>query len=118
MIRAAAEVNPFITGFESRLVMKPIRTSPSKNWKVPTFHFLQQKSTIADFLNHVFQIVDEAVENYIERGFSSLQVNFGCTGGQHRSVYSADQLAKHLKEKYGVKVELKHIEQERKGWVN
>ncbi|MGB0839726.1 MAG: RapZ C-terminal domain-containing protein, partial [Chitinophagales bacterium] len=48
----------------------------------------------------------------------NLSVHFGCTGGQHRSVYSADQLNKHLKEKYGVKVKLKHIEQERKNWKN
>ncbi|HMQ88135.1 MAG TPA: RNase adapter RapZ [Flavilitoribacter sp.] len=45
-------------------------------------------------------------------------VNFGCTGGQHRSVYAADELAKHLKEKYGVRISLQHIEQERKGWEN
>jgi RNase adaptor protein for sRNA GlmZ degradation len=45
-------------------------------------------------------------------------VNFGCTGGQHRSVYSADALAKHIKEKYGIKVKLAHIEQEKKNWQN
>lgn len=107
--------------FDCRFIHNPGRYAPYKKLTgrdESVIHFLQQKSNIADFLNHVFQIVDEAVENYIERSFSSLQVNFGCTGGQHRSVYSADQLAKHLKEKYGVKVELKHIEQERKGWVN
>lgn len=107
--------------FDCRFLHNPGRYAPYKKLTgrdESVIHFLQQKSTIADFLSHAFQIVDEAVENYIERGFSSLQVNFGCTGGQHRSVYSADQLTQHLKEKYGVKVELKHIEQERKNWVN
>jgi RNase adaptor protein for sRNA GlmZ degradation len=54
----------------------------------------------------------------LERQFDNLCINFGCTGGQHRSVYAADQMAKHLKEKYGIKVELAHIEQEKKAWVN
>jgi len=63
-------------------------------------------------------MVNEAVEDYIERSFTHLSVNFGCTGGQHRSVYAADALARHLKDKYGVRVELKHIEQERKNWQN
>jgi len=58
------------------------------------------------------------VEDYIERSFTNLMVNFGCTGGQHRSVYAADAMARHLVEKYGVKVEVHHIEQERKGWKN
>ena len=45
-------------------------------------------------------------------------VNFGCTGGQHRSVYAADSLARHLKNKFGVMVELHHLEQEIKNWDN
>ena len=69
-------------------------------------------------MHESFRIVDKAVENYIDRSFTNLSVNFGCTGGQHRSVYAADALAKHLTEKYGVKVELTHIEQELKGWKN
>jgi RNase adaptor protein for sRNA GlmZ degradation len=73
---------------------------------------------MGEFLNDVFRIVDEAVENYIERSFTNLMVSFGCTGGQHRSVYAADALAKHLKEKYGVALELEHIEQEKKNWIN
>jgi RNase adaptor protein for sRNA GlmZ degradation len=63
-------------------------------------------------------MVDISVEEYIKRGFDSLSVNFGCTGGQHRSVYAADALAKHLHSKYKVKVELYHREQEAKGWKN
>ncbi len=71
-----------------------------------------------DFLNSVFDVTDIAVEDYIKRGFSSLQINFGCTGGQHRSVYAADSLARHLQNKFGVAVDLHHIEQESKEWRN
>jgi RNase adaptor protein for sRNA GlmZ degradation len=55
--------------------------------------------------------VDIAVEDYIKRGFDSLMINFGCTGGQHRSVYAADAVVRHLRNKYNVRVALRHIEQ-------
>jgi RNase adaptor protein for sRNA GlmZ degradation len=71
-----------------------------------------------DFLNAVSDIIDISVEEYICRGFSNLSVNFGCTGGQHRSVYAADALAVHLKQKYKVKVNVCHLVQEAKGWKN
>lgn len=80
--------------------------------------FLEQKTRITDFLNSVFDIIDISVEDYIKRGFSSLMVGFGCTGGQHRSVYAADALARHLKNKFGVKVELSHLVQDAKNWIN
>lgn len=80
--------------------------------------YLERQTRMQDFLNSVFDIVDISVEEYIKRGFTNLAVNFGCTGGQHRSVYAADALAHHLKNKYKVKVELLHREQEAKGWVN
>jgi RNase adaptor protein for sRNA GlmZ degradation len=70
------------------------------------------------FLDDVFRIVDRAVEDYIERSFTDLQINFGCTGGQHRSVFAAEQLARHLTDKYGLQIQLTHIEQEKKGWKN
>ncbi|MBZ5857975.1 RapZ C-terminal domain-containing protein [Flavihumibacter profundi] len=80
--------------------------------------FLEQRTNMPDFLNSVFDMVDISVTDYIKRGFGSLQVNFGCTGGQHRSVYAADALARHLRNKFGVRIELKHIEQEAKNWIN
>jgi aminoglycoside/choline kinase family phosphotransferase len=80
--------------------------------------FLEQRTKIAEFLNSVYSIVDISVEDYIKRGFKDLQVSFGCTGGQHRSVFAADSLARHLKNKFKVKVELNHIEQESKKWMN
>ena len=64
-------------------------------------------------LEHVYGVVDPHVETYSRRGFTSLMVSFGCTGGQHRSVYCAEHLAAHLKEKYpGIRVLLRHREQE------
>lgn len=84
----------------------------------PVMEYLERQTRIQDFLNSVFDIVDISVEEYIKRGFETLTVNFGCTGGQHRSVYSADALARHLRNKYKVKIELCHREQEAKGWKN
>ncbi len=72
---------------------------------------------MTDFLNSVFDIVDIAVEDYIKRGFSSLMVSFGCTGGQHRSVYAADALARHLKNKFSVKIQLCHLVQDPINWM-
>jgi RNase adapter protein RapZ len=84
----------------------------------PVMDFLERQTRMLDFLNSVYDIVDISVEDYIRRGFSNLAVNFGCTGGQHRSVYAADALAKHLKNKYKVKVEVCHVVQEEKKWIN
>ena len=80
--------------------------------------FLEQQTKMPQFLNSVYNIVDIAVEDYMQRNFANLQISFGCTGGQHRSVYAADALARHLKNKYGVKIELKHVVQDAKNWVN
>jgi RNase adaptor protein for sRNA GlmZ degradation len=63
----------------------------------------------------VFSLVDASMGNYQERGFKKLAVSFGCTGGQHRSVYLAEQLAKHLRGREGVDVVLQHRELEGQG---
>lgn len=74
--------------------------------------FLHENSTIDNFLENVWKITDEAVEVYRSRDFTSLQIAFGCTGGQHRSVFSAEQTARHILEKFeGVGVNLIHREQ-------
>ena len=75
--------------------------------------FLEQDGEILTFLESVYALVDHHVERFIERDFTHMQVSFGCTGGQHRSVYSAEALAKHLKEKYPVTIDLHHRELER-----
>jgi hypothetical protein len=84
----------------------------------PVMEYLERQTKMQDFLNSVFDIVGISVEEYIKRGFDSLTVNFGCTGGQHRSVYAADALTRHLRNKYKVNVELYHREQEAKAWQN
>lgn len=74
--------------------------------------YLERSPSVEAFKNHAHAIIDQAVDNYIGRHFDHLMVSFGCTGGQHRSVYFAEQAAAHLREKYpSVNVELKHTEQ-------
>lgn len=74
--------------------------------------FLEQEPEMTDFLEHVFALIDQSVKKYIERDFTHLMVSFGCTGGQHRSVYAAEQLAGHLKSKFNIQLTVQHIEQE------
>lgn len=76
----------------------------------PVIDFLEKDGEILQFLENVDKLVDHHVERFLERGFSHLQVSFGCTGGQHRSVYSAEHVARRLHEKYGVHVHLIHRE--------
>ena len=64
-----------------------------------------------DFIENSFALVDKAVEKYLSRGFNYISVSYGCTGGQHRSVYSAQKLYNYLKEKYDIIVEVNHREQ-------
>ena len=72
--------------------------------------FLESRGEVQQFLDNVRSLVDPHVERYISRGFTSLQVSFGCTGGQHRSVYCAESLARHLAAKYDIRVRLLHRE--------
>ncbi len=74
--------------------------------------FLEQKSEIGLLLNNVKFIVDQSVKTYMERKFTHLSVNFGCTGGQHRSVYAAEKLAEHLRNNFPVNVVVNHREQQ------
>jgi UPF0042 nucleotide-binding protein len=80
--------------------------------------YIEQQTKMNEFLNSVFDIVDISVEDYIRRDFESLMVSFGCTGGQHRSVYAADALARHLRNKFKVKIELRHCVQDERNWLN
>ena len=74
--------------------------------------FLEEDGEVISFLEHCYALVDASVKRYIERGFTNLMVSFGCTGGQHRSVYCAQHMAEHIHKKFGVKVELVHREQD------
>ena len=74
--------------------------------------FLEQKSEMGLFLESVKKIVEQSVKVYLKRGFTHLSVNFGCTGGQHRSVYSAEKIGRYLQNNYPVNVVLNHREQD------
>lgn len=76
----------------------------------PIIRFLEDDGEITAYLDHVYNIVDSSVQRYLDRGFTNLMVCFGCTGGQHRSVYSSQRIAEHLSRKFGVKVSLVHRE--------
>ena len=100
--------------FDCRGILNPGRVEAHKKETgrdKPVQDYLADKTRMEEFLSGVFSTVDISVEDYIKRNFAVLEVNFGCTGGQHRSVYAADALARHLKNKYGVKTVVKHIEQ-------
>ena len=83
----------------------------------PVIEFLEEDGEILRFLDHVYALVDAHVERFLQRGFTHLQVSFGCTGGQHRSAYSAQHLAGHLVAKYPVKVHLIHRERGIEQWL-
>lgn len=101
--------------FDCRAIHNPGRYPEykEKTGKDPeVIAFFSQEPEMEEFLNNVYKMVDSSVEKYISRGFKHLMVNFGCTGGQHRSVFCAEQLSKYLRNKYPVKTHLKHVEQE------
>lgn len=77
----------------------------------PVIDFLEQDGEILQFLEHVDALADAHVQRFLERGFTNLSICFGCTGGQHRSVYSAEHVAHHLNEKFDVRIRLIHREQ-------
>ena len=77
----------------------------------PVIRFLEEDGEITRFLDHAYEIVDASVKRYMDRGFTNLMICFGCTGGQHRSVYSAQHMAEHIHSKFGVRVDLVHREQ-------
>ena len=101
--------------FDCRSIHNPGRYEPYKKLTgrdEPVIRFLEDDGEIIGFLEHVYGVVDPHVETYSRRGFTSLMVSFGCTGGQHRSVYCAENLAHHLAEKYpDIRVRLIHREQ-------
>ena len=100
--------------FDCRAVNNPgkyERYKPFTGLDEPVIRFLEEDGEITQFLTHVYALVDASVKRYMERGFTSLSVCFGCTGGQHRSVYSAQHLAEHLNQQFGVQVNLVHREQ-------
>ena len=100
--------------FDCRAVNNPgkyERYKPYTGLDQQVIKFLEEDGEIIDFLTHAYALVDASVKRYMERGFTNLMVCFGCTGGQHRSVYSAQHMAEHINKTFNVKVELVHREQ-------
>lgn len=100
--------------FDCRAVHNPGRYEqykPLTGLDAPVIEFLESNSEMPEFMESCYSLVDHAVETYMRRGFTSLMVSFGCTGGRHRSVYGAQHMAEHIHKKYGVRVVLTHREQ-------
>ncbi len=107
--------------FDCRGILNPGRIEEYKKQTgrdEPVQKYLQEKTRIHEFLDLVQQTISITVDDYLARNFENLMISFGCTGGQHRSVYSADQTAAFLEKKYGIKTIVHHIEQEKKNWIN
>lgn len=100
--------------FDCRSTHNPGRYEPYKKLTgldEPVIRFLEDDGEILTFLDSVYKLADAHVRRYIQRGFTSLMFCFGCTGGQHRSVYSAQHLAEHINKKFGIEVHIIHREQ-------
>jgi hypothetical protein len=100
--------------FDCRGILNPGRIDQYKTQSgndKEVIDYLEQNTRMPEFLNSVFDLTDINVEDYIKRDFKSLTINFGCTGGQHRSVYAAEQTARHLRNKYKVKTVVNHLNQ-------
>ncbi|HKV24163.1 MAG TPA: RNase adapter RapZ [Candidatus Acidoferrum sp.] len=98
--------------FDGRSLPNPGREErfkPLTGQDAPVIEYLNQQESVHQFLASVLTLVDSAIANYQQRGFKNLMVSFGCTGGQHRSVFLADQLAKRLRNRPGLDVRLRHL---------
>lgn len=104
--------------FDGRSLPNPGREARFKDLTgkdKPVAEYLDQQDSVRQFLANASSLVDSSVREYQRRGFNHLMVSFGCTGGQHRSVYLAEQLAKHLRFQNGVEIVVRHRELEKLG---
>jgi len=104
--------------FDGRSLPNPGREERFKSITgkdAPVIEYLNQQESVHQFLAGVLSLVDASVSNYQQRGFKNLMVSFGCTGGQHRSVFLAEQLAKRLRIRNGLEVVVRHLELEKLG---
>lgn len=99
--------------FDCRALPNPGRIKELRNFnglQDPVTKYLKNKTEVREFLNNISLIIDQSIGNYLERGFENLQINFGCTGGKHRSVYCAEMLAKQLKKHHqNIDVRVNHL---------
>lgn len=101
--------------FDCRGILNPGRIDEYKSQTgkdIAVQEYLEQKTMIPQFLTNIKALISITIEDYLNRNFEHLQINFGCTGGQHRSVYSAEKIAEFIKEKYPqTQVSITHDEQ-------
>lgn len=104
--------------FDCRFIYNPGRKEEFKSLTgcdTGVIEFLDSQKEMKKFLENVFDIIDHAIENYSERNFTDLMIGFGCTGGQHRSVYCAEKTKIHIKKKYPGVIVVLHHDQIEKG---
>jgi RNase adaptor protein for sRNA GlmZ degradation len=98
--------------FDCRFIHNPGREEEFKKLTgqdIEVCNYLDSQERMQKFLKSVYELTDPAIENYLERNFTHLMISFGCTGGQHRSVYAAEKLKLHISEKFpDVIIELHH----------
>lgn len=100
--------------FDCRALPNPGRLAEfasSTGMDLSVAQYLEQYDDVLLFLNNIFNIIDMSVNRYLQRNFTDLTISFGCTGGQHRSVYCAERTAQHIHKKFGVEVFINHTEQ-------
>ena len=103
--------------FDGRSLPNPGRLEqfkPLTGRDAPVIEYLNQQESVHQFFASVLSLVDSSIQEYQRRGFKHLMISFGCTGGQHRSVYLAEQLAKRLRDRTGLDIVLRHRELESK----
>ncbi len=102
--------------FDCRALPNPGRIEAYKSLTgldTPVIDYLDKEQAVSQFINNVFAVVAQSIDNYLERGFENLSVSFGCTGGQHRSVYCAEQCKQKIMENYdNVNIEICHYQKE------
>lgn len=106
--------------FDCRALPNPGRYDHFKKFTgldEPVKQYLNREPLVGKFMQTVIKLIEQSMADYQRRGFSHLQVNFGCTGGQHRSVYCAEQLAAHLDENYSVQVVINHSQLRESGFL-
>ncbi len=101
--------------FDCRVLPNPGREEQYQRLSgldLPVKNFLAGKNEVEHFLQAVFSLAKLSIDNYLGRGFEHLMFSFGCTGGQHRSVYCAEALSHFIRENYSVEIRLQHLEQD------
>jgi len=100
--------------FDCRSLPNPGRIAELRDYtglQKPVINYLEKQKEVSEFLENAISIIDQSIENYRKRKFNNLQINFGCTGGRHRSVFSASKIAEHIKSKFpDVTVDICHFE--------